>query len=35
MKLTMEEKLDLAKKYLEEGSETKRLSVKPSALLKI
>lgn len=28
MKLTMEEKLNLAKKYLEEGSETKRLSVK-------
>ncbi len=29
MKLSMEQKLDLAKKYLEEGSETKRLSVKP------
>jgi hypothetical protein len=28
MKLSMEQKLDLAKKYLEEGSETKRLSVK-------
>jgi len=29
MKLSMEEKLNLAKKYLEEGSETRSLSVKP------
>lgn len=29
MKLSMEEKLHLAKKYLEEGSETRSLSVKP------